>query len=218
VLAHGPRQPSSLLKLGVRRGAAEIVKMRHFRAVTVLTLWLAAGSAWAQAHEPRFAVYRINWPPARLLALSGTDTSDDSLSVATVTQERLLAAAARHEPPILTEADIIDYCWRTQTISVTDEGAVRWNSTGGWSTPLTGQALLVVVDGEARYGAMLWNPASSLSCELPQFWCKIVDSRLVVGGRRIGAAGDTVFAACYDAKAKAVLRDLGKLQDSCGED
>ena len=78
-----------------------------------------------------------------------------------------------------------------------------------------GLPLQVFVDGEPQYAALVWNPASSLSCKLPQIWCRTLENRLIIGGRYLSAAGDTILGATFDPEVKQVLSELGKLTDDC---
>lgn len=164
---------------------------------------------------PRFAVYRVDivaretTPPRR-----GTRDPKDVYPY--LTQEELLATAVKRGAPVLTERDIETYCWESQTLHLTAAGVEHWDSLGGWDVPLTGHPLLVEVDGEPRYGAFLWNPVSSLGCRLPQFWCRTLDGRLVIGGKFVTTAGDTIRSETYDPTVRQVMEELGKLSWDCG--
>lgn len=130
-------------------------------------------------------------------------------------QERFLSRTTKQGDPILTESDIETYCWQSQTLHLTPAGAARWDSLGGRRVPLDGIPLLVEVDGEPRYGALLRNPASSLSARLPQFWCLSPEGRLHLGGPLISAEGDTLYRENYDPSVRELMRELGRLSPDC---
>ena len=191
--------------------------MRLVLTMGIISLIGFSGLAAAGGEDPRFAVYRVDLVENESAPTLDRNIKDIRYFNSYVTQEYVLATAVRHEPPILTESDIVEYCWATQRIQLTDEGALSWDSQGGFQVPLNGLPLLVVVDGEPRYGAMLWNPASSLSCKLPQIWCKTLDNRLIMGGRYITAEGDTVYRENFDPQVMQVMDELGKLANNCEE-
>ena len=119
------------------------------------------------------------------------------------------------DAPILTDHHIENYCWATQRVALTAEGVRRWHAQGGFTVPLTGLPIQILVDGEPCYAAMIWNPVSSQSCPLPQFWCTALDGRLLIGSRTVTAAGDTLLGAAYDPRVKQVFTELGKLTEDC---
>ncbi len=189
-------------------------------AVAVVALAIAAlavvGFAVAGPAAPRFAVYRVDLVDADTAPAPGQDGRPSRPRRAPLTQERLLAQAVRRGPPILTEADIVTYCWAEQRIQLTPEGARRWQAQGGANVPLTGLPLLVVLDGEPCYGAMLWNPLSSGSSLLPQMTSFTFGGRVVIGGMLITAAGDTIRRENHDPRVRRLMEELGKLSPTCG--
>jgi hypothetical protein len=177
---------------------------------TVLFLVLAlilvlAWPALAESDPPRFAIHRVDLP------------DDLPRDPCFLTQERILDVATLREPPVLTEEHIVDFCWDTQRVTLTVEGAARWDSQGGFNVSLAGQPLLVCLDGSPRYAAMLWNPLSSRGCLLPMIWCRAMENRITIGGRFVSSEGDTILAANYDPEVERVLKELDKLTDPCPE-
>ena len=158
----------------------------------------------ADSDPPRFAIYRVDMP------------DPDRIPWA-LTQEYVLESGVRHESPILTEEHILEYCWDDQRLTLTAEGVRRWDGQGGFEVPLTGLPLVVCLDGEPRYAAMLWNPASSMGCRLPEIWCRALGNRLRIGGMFISADGDTTLGPNYDPEVERVMTELGRLADSCPE-
>jgi hypothetical protein len=188
---------------------------RYFFTTGILVLLVLAGLAAPGEAPPRFAIYRVDLVESESTPPLERRLDDPRLLNLFVTQEYLLATAVKTGAPVLTESDIEDYCWATQRVQLTAEGAGRWDSLGGFQVPFTGLPILIEVDGKPRYGAMVWNPASSYSSELPQFWCKTLENQLTFGGRYISAAGDTIHRENYDPMVRKVMGELGKLADNC---
>ena len=167
-----------------------------------------AGALFAEPGPPRFAIYRVDLVPSESAPIP---------SPFRLTQEVALSTAVRHEVPILTEAHIVKFCWDTQRVTLTYEGARRWNGQGGFDAPLTGLPLVVYVDEEPRYAAMLWNPLSSRLCRLPMIWGQTLGGDIRISGLLISAEGDTTLRANYDPEVKSVLEELGLLVESCSK-
>lgn len=189
--------------------------MKRRIILCVLALLLFVGLSFAEEAGPRFAIFRVD-----LIQTDGAPKLEhpniNRVHLNTiVTEEYVLATASKHETPVLTDLDIVEYCWATQRIELTEEGARKWDSQGGREVPLTGLPLLVCVDGEPQYAAMLWNPASSLCCKLPQIWCKAHNSSIRIGCRYMSAEGDTILGGCYNAEVKQMFAELGKLREEC---
>lgn len=189
--------------------------MRFFLYICASVVLFCSGFAFADPVAPRFEIYRVD-----LVEKEGTPALDRQVASAELryviaTQEYVSATAVRHESPILTDLDIVEYCWATQRVSLTEKGVQRWESLGGFEIGLSGLPLQVFVDGEPQYAALVWNPISSRGCKLPQIWCKALDNRLKIGGRYISAEGDTILGATYDPQVKQVMRELGKLTEDC---
>jgi hypothetical protein len=180
--------------------------MKTIFSICLFASLTLAGVLFAEPDPPRFAIYRVDLVPSETTPIP---------SPFRLTQEVALSTAVRHEVPILTEAHILEFCWDIQRVTLTDEGARRWNKQGGFDAPLTGLPLVVYVDEEPRYAAMLWNPLSSLGCRLPQIWCQAMDGDIRIAGMVISAEGDTTLRANYDPEVKSVLEELGILVDSC---
>jgi len=187
----------------------------------LLILGLAAAPAVGEdepgAVPPRFAIYRVDLVEKESGPRPPHGAEDPALRAAFMDQEYVLSRAVRHESPILTEEHVAGFCWDSQRITLTDEGARRWNAQGGFETPLTGLPLVVYLDDRPRYAAMLWNPLSSRGCRLPQIWCMARENRLRIGGCFFSAEGDTILGANYDPEVERVLAELGKLTDPCPE-
>ena len=179
---------------------------------------LAGGGLLASGGEaPRFAVYRVDVVHNESAPPFNRKNNDPRNWHPYLTQEYLLATAVKLGGPVITEADIEDYCWNTQRVQLTAEGARKWNAQGGYETPLHGLPLLIEVDGRPQYGAMLWSPLSSSSCRLPQFWSLTLENRLIMGGWYYSADGDTVYRENNDPEVRRVLLELGKLSEVCNE-
>jgi len=186
-------------------------------AILVLSAAAPAGRAGGDPAPPRFAIYRVDLVEDDAGPQRPHGRRDPYALAATMSQEYFLACARPHETPILTEDDVIGFCWDSQRLTLTRGGAQRWNAEGGFEVPLTGLPLVVVLDGRPRYGAMLWNPLSSRGCRLPEIWCMSRDHRLRIMGRFVSADGDTILGANYDPEIRRVLAELGKLTDPCPE-
>ena len=171
----------------------------------LVLLMIPTGAFPAEPDSPRFAVYRVDMP-------------DPDRVPWALTQEYVLDHGVRHESPVLTEKHLLEYCWDTQRLTLTAEGVRRWESQGGFEVPLTGLPLVVCLDDEPRYAAMLWNPLSSMGCRLPEIWCKALEGRIRIGGMFISAEGDTILGPNYDPEIQKVLTELGKLSDNCPEE
>ena len=117
--------------------------------------------------------------------------------------------------PFLTDGDIDEYCWANHTIHLSADGVRRWNQVGGVHVPLLGIPFLVVVDGEACYGAMVWNPVSSAVSRLPEFWSFAVNGRLVTGCCSHMSNEEPPPDVRSDVRVKEALRSLGKLVEVC---
>lgn len=191
--------------------------MRLVIVLGFFTSILFSGLPVSGTEEPRFAIFLVDLVENESAPPLVRKSMDIRYFNSYVTQEYVLATAVKHGPAIITESDIVEYCWATHRIQLTPEGAQNWDSLGGFQAPLSGRPLLVVVDGEPLYGAMLWNPLSSQSCKLPQIWCKTIENRLTVGGKFITADGDTIFADNYDPKVMQVMDELGKLGKNCDD-
>ncbi len=189
--------------------------MNHRCFTGVLVALVFAGASIASPEIPRFAIYLVDFVENESAPVLERQVDDDNHKSVFVTQEYALVTAVKQDPPILTDSDIMEYCWATQRIQLTADGARRWNSLGGYQTPLTGNPIQIYVDGEPQYAALIWNPASSLSCKLPQFWGMTLENRLIVTGRSVSAAGDTILGVTYDEQVKQVMSELGKLTENC---
>jgi len=189
--------------------------MRRFCCVGALAALFCVGIAVADPVPPRFEIYRVDLVYDEDASASGGQPRRARRTNEYATQEYVAATAVKHESPVLTEADIIEYCWATQRVQLTAEGARRWESLGGYEIGLAGLPVQVFVDGEPQYAALVWNPISSKGCRLPQIWCTTLDNRLVIGSRYVSAAGDTILGASYDPQVKQVLGELGVLIEDC---
>jgi hypothetical protein len=178
------------------------------------TLVLAAPPASSE-EIPRFAIYRVDLVDNELAPPLDQRADNPHLLNLFVTQEYVLATSVKQNPPVITELDIVDFCWTSQVIKLTPEGARRWDSMGGYHAPLDGLPLLIEIDGEPRYAAMLWNPASSQICKLPVIWCKALDNRLLIRGLFATKKGDTLHKEDYDPHVRQVMDDLGKWSVDC---
>lgn len=175
---------------------------------TVLLLVLVLVLAWpalAESDPPRFAIHRVDLP------------DDLPRDPCFLTQERILDVATLREPPVLTEEHIVGFCWDTQRVTLTDAGASRWDSQGGFNVSLAGLPLIVCLDGRPRYAAMLWNPLSSQGCHLPMIWCRAFGNQISIGARFASSEGDTTRSPNDDPEVERVLAELGKLTDPCPE-
>jgi hypothetical protein len=189
--------------------------MRFYYCLGVLVALVVSGLAMADPVAPRFEIYRVDLVENESAPPLENRNGDPQLRQLYATQEYVLATAVKHDSPILTEADIAEYCWATQRIKLTDQGVLRWELLGGDIVGLSGLPVQIFVDGEPQYGAMVWNPVSSMSSKLPQIWCKTLDSRIIIGSRHISAEGDTILGAAYDPQVKQVFSELGKLIEDC---
>lgn len=196
-----------------RKGA----RLRHFCLVGLWATLACTGIAFGGSDGPRFAIFRVDLVEREGAPALEREVSDARLRNVFISQEYVLATALRVEPPVLTEVDIVEYCWATKRIQLTAEGAQRWDAEGGYDTALTGVPLQIVVDGEPQYAALLWNPWSSLSSKLPQFFSKTLDNCLLIRSRdwRVSAEGDTILGASLDPQVKQVFDELGKLTEDC---
>lgn len=170
----------------------------------LLILMIPAGATGADPAPPRFAIYRVDMP-------------DPDRVPWALTQDYVLEYGVRHESPVLTEEHVLEYCWDAQRLTLTAEGVRRWDGQGGFEVPLTGLPLVVCLDGEPRYAAMLWNPLSSMMSGLPQIWCRAIEDRITVHGRFVTQDGDTTLAPNFDPEVERVMAELGRLADSCPE-
>lgn len=189
--------------------------MRLVCCVGVIATLVCAASAVAEPVAPRFEIYRVDLVDNEAAPALERHSSDPQLTSVFATQEYASATAVRHDSPILTEKDIVEYCWATQRVQLTAQGARRWDSLGGFEVGLAGLPVQVVVDGKPQYAALVWNPVSSLGCRLPQIWCKTLEDRLVIGGRYVSAGGDTILGAPFDPQVKQLMSELGKLTEDC---
>jgi hypothetical protein len=131
-------------------------------------------------------------------------------------QDFVLKYGVMQREPVLTEDDVVNYCWREQAILLTAEGARRWNECGGWGSPPEGKPILVMVNGSLAYGAMLWNGASSGPCRMPRYWNVAFHNLLWIqeGGSSFGGEdppGDTRFSH----RVSEVMLELGKFKEKC---
>lgn len=195
------------------------VSRAYWRSVGIAgaALAMSACAALADAAEvaPRFAVYLADLDEGSSAPRLPESYRHPRDRTHVLTQEHLLATAVKRGEPILTECDIVEYCWATQRVVLTPSGVARWSALGGVRVPLTGIPLLVEVDGQPRYGALLWNPVSSLGSRLPQIWCMTIRDRLIIGGLFMSAEGDTTYTESYDPAVREVMREMGKLSLDC---
>ena len=157
---------------------------------------------------PRFAVYRVDIEEAKSAQGLKGQPNGSKYRNTFLTQESFGVGAVIREPAILTEADIVEYCWDEQRIVLRAESAEKWNESFVRTTPL---------DGIPQYGAMLWSPVSSRCCELTS-----ISSMCVGGYLSVQAAGhrENVEAPPdprYDPQVKEIMQELGKLSEVCTE-
>jgi hypothetical protein len=183
----------------------------------VLIFFMLTGVVWGNEDgaKHRFEIYQVEFVKNVSAPLLERRASDPSYFHSSVTQEYALATAKYIGTPIVTDADIVEYCWEDQLIELEPAATARWESLGGYRVPLSGIPLLVVVDGAPCYAAMAWNPLSSQSCKLPQIWGKAHGNRIRIGGLYITAEGDTIQGASFDPRVKQLMGELGKLKEHC---
>jgi len=184
------------------------------RALIVLALTVP-GNIRAAEDAPRLAIHRIEFVADADAPALGPPAGGSRRLNCYATQEYALATARIVGPPIVTDMDIVAYCWEDQRIELTPAGVQRWESLGGWHVPLDGIPIMVVVDGEPCYAALMWTPLSSMGSTLPQMWGKTREGRVVVGGVFVSAAGDTIRGANFDPRVEQVMSELGKLRPGC---
>jgi hypothetical protein len=189
--------------------------LRPFLSIVLSVVLFCYGVALADPVAPRFEIYRVELVERPGAPALERQIDNPKYRHAYVTQEYAAATAVQQESPILTDLDVVEFCWATQHVHLTREGAQRWDSLGGFNVALAGLPIQVCVDGEPQYAAFVWNPLSSMGCRLPQFWCKTRENRLTIGSRYISAEGDTILGAAYDEQVKQVFRELGKLTEDC---
>jgi hypothetical protein len=183
----------------------------------IATIALLVGAPWASAEDsaPRFALYIVDFVETETTPTLKYWTDHPQYKNTYVTQEYFRAAAVVRGKPILTEADIVEYCWEKQRVVLKPESASRWNESFGRSTPLAGIPLQVMVDGKPEYGAMLWNPASSVSCRLPNIWCISARGFLLTGGPGYRENEKPGLDPRFSDAVKKVMVELGKLTEVC---
>ena len=134
-------------------------------------------------------------------------------------QEYVLTKGTPSGAPILSNSDIVEYCWSEQKLILSDEAATRWNERWGLrKTPMNGVPLLIYVKGVPRYGAILWNPVVSAVPTLPQFLGFVAGNSLYLNqGLSYGEHQEQDVR--YDGPTKTAMADLGKLVEKCsGQD
>ncbi len=183
----------------------------------IVTIALLLGATWASAEEftPRFALYIVDFVETETTPTLKYRKDYPQYKNSYATQEYFRAAAVVRGEPILTEADIVEYCWEKQRIVLKPESASCWNERFGRSTPLAGTPVQVVVDGKPVYGAMLWTPASSFSCRLPTIWCFSVRGCLLSGGPGYWENEKPRPDPRFCDTVKKVMVELGKLTEVC---
>jgi hypothetical protein len=67
-----------------------------------------------------------------------------------------------YEKPLISENDIVNYNWETQTIKLTEEAQKKINEL---SIPLQGLAVAIRINKEVIYGFWFWNEISSFGCD-----------------------------------------------------
>ena len=168
-----------------------------------------------RAEEARFALYRVEVPDAQLDSLKLDRSEYLRVRLERMDQEYVLERAVLLEPPVFTDQDVVEYCWDQQRITLTKEGASRWQDQGGVHVPGDGLPIVILVDGEIRYAGMIWNPVSSLVSRLPQFWSLSLEHILVTGGLASRLDDQPVPDVRFDPRVKKVMQDLGKLSETC---
>jgi hypothetical protein len=186
----------------------------------IAAIALLVGATWASAEEstPRFAFYLVDFVETETTPTLKYRKDYPQYKNAYVTQEYFCDAAVVRGEPILTEADIVEYCWEKQRIVLKPASASRWNERFARSTPLAGIPLQVMVDGMPEYGAMVWNPISSLACLLPNVWSLSARGYLLTGGAAYRENETPRPDARYSEKVKKVMVELGKLTEVCEDE
>jgi hypothetical protein len=206
--------PSTVLFVLPEEGAMENRNM-PVRGIIVLALVVvgsltaAACPAQQGAEGPAIAFYLVD--------LAGREDAAERYIARGLDQEDILERARPHAEPFLTDRDIERYCWSEQRIDLNPEGVRRWHALGGAHATTAGIPFLVVADGVPCYGAMVWNPVSSGSTRLPQFWSMALDGRLVTGCCMRPADEAPAEDVRFDARVEEALRRLGKLEEICEE-
>ncbi|MBK8167862.1 MAG: hypothetical protein IPK64_18100 [bacterium] len=120
--------------------------------------------------------------------------------------------------PIMTDEDIVEYCWNRHWIRLTDDAAKRWNSAPGNHRSRRGSRFVVMVDGQSCYEGTIWSFASS-SSQVPS-GPVIFDMALngVVMTTLHAERPDTGADSSCNAEVRTVFAELGKLNDECAEE
>ena len=181
----------------------------------LLVAGCGASLVFAETPGPRFAVYLVDIADEGHADTLHGHKRDLPVQYHLMGQEYVSANWAIREPPVLTDLDIVDYCWNEQTIVLTPEAVERWHGLGGWHVPLQGIPLLVVVDGTPCYGAMLWNLLSSSGTNLPAFVSHVLGDKLVTGGKSLRTIENPSPDVRYDPRVREVMASLGKFTETC---
>ena len=120
--------------------------------------------------------------------------------------------------PIMTDEDIVEYCWNRHWIRLTDDAAKRWNGVLGSHRSRWGSRFVVMVDGKSCCEGTIWSLASS-SSQGPSGPI-IFDMALngVVMTTLHAERPDTDADSRCNAEVRTVFAELGKLNDECAEE
>ena len=187
--------------------------MRTRSALVAVMLFLLAMPRHADAGSGGFAVYRATMIDKQFYA-KGNGESAALWRIQNVDQAYLKSTAVSVGEPLLTDQDVIQYCWLGHRMRLTEDAQKRWR-TALLDTPLAGSPIVIVVDSTVCYAGMVWAVPSSLSPPKVPF----MDNMAMGGELRIQLAGrptgEHQADERYDERIKRFFQQARKLAPTC---
>jgi hypothetical protein len=181
-----------------------------------MVIWAAQCCAAEIKSPPRFEVFRVaiddqNFPESAF-SESGAKWCREH-----VTQDYLADNLRTVGQPILTDADVSEFCWDRQWLRLTDVAAAQWDLALREHRSLAGEFFVVLVDDAFCYAGIIWSLASSQSPPpVPIMHEMTLNGVLMtnVSGDILGTPQDVR----YDERIERAFGQLGKLRPECAED
>lgn len=168
------------------------------------------------AAPPRFEVYRAAIDD-RNLPEGAFSESGAKWCREHVTQDYLANNLHTVGRPILTDADVSEYCWDRQWLKLTAEAAARWDLALREHRSLAGEFFAVLVDDSFCYAGVIWSLASSQSPPPVPIMLE-----MTLNGVLMTNVSEDVLRTPqdvrYEERIRRAFERLGKLRPECAED
>lgn len=118
--------------------------------------------------------------------------------------------------PILTDVDVVEYCWSRQWLRLTESAASNWNAAMKEHRSPAGKPFVVLVDGAVCYSGTVWSMVFSVSAPPgPIVWDMALNGVLMIAVSNVPPNSSS--DPRYDARVQAAFESLGKLKTECAE-